>query len=184
VNFIQSNAPPGSQKGQEILYRLLGTNVLENIAGLCQDRILYGPPRPDRTSSRHRFPAVPKFYKGEPPVGRRPGHHHFWPEIVTVVAGELDMVIGDYTYRAKHRDWAVIKPEIPHGECCARPHMHYGLVWFELDRPFPNMHVTEYRPGSGYESFGVLGLPQIPPFLRLSATSLVENECIRVGNPI
>ena len=43
---------------------------------------------------------------------------------------------------------------------------------FELERPYPNLHLTEYRSGSGYESFGVFGLPQLPAFLRTSAAQL------------
>src|SRR5579859_1791193 len=165
MKFIESNRPPGSQEGQEILYALLETNVLENVANLSKDKILAGQPRPDRVSSRHNFPAIPKFYPAQPSVRRLPGHRHFWPEIATVVEGVLDVVIGDYTYRAKRGDWIVIKPEIQHGECCAESRNYYRLVWFEMDRPFPNLHVTEFRPGNGYESFGIFGLPQLPPYL-------------------
>ena len=45
-----------------------------------------------------------------------------------------------------------------------------------MDRPFPNMHVTEYRPGNGYESFGIFGLPQLPTYLRVSAAQLFGVE--------
>ncbi len=38
------------------------------------------------------------------------------------------------------------------------------------------MHVTEYRPGNGYESFGIFGLPQLPPYLRVSAAQLFGTE--------
>lgn len=176
MNLIRSDAPPGSQEGQEILYTLLGTSVLENVAALSEERILYGQARPDRASPRTSFPAIRKFYEGQPPVGRKPGHHHFWPEIATVVEGMLDVVIGEYTYRAKRGDWLVVKPEIPHGECCAQTRNYYRLVWFEMDRPFPNMHVTEYRPGNGYESFGIFGLPQLPAYLRASAEHLFAAE--------
>lgn len=176
MNLIQSDAPPGSQEGQEILYTLLGTNVLENVAGLSEERILYGQPRPDRVSARHSFPDVPKFYEAQPPVGRRPGHHHSWPEIATVVEGVLDVVIGEQTYRAKRGDWLVVRPEIPHGECHAQTRNYYRLVWLEMDRPFPNLHVTEYRPGNGYESFGIFGLPQLPAYLRASAAQLFGTE--------
>jgi AraC-like DNA-binding protein len=173
MNLIHGDTPPGSQEGQEILYTLLGTNVLENVANLCAEHILCGQPRPDRVSPRKNFPPVREFYEGQPPVGRRPGHHHSWPEIATVVEGVLDIVIGEQTYRAKRGDWVVVKPEIPHGECCAQTRNYYRLVWFELDRPFPNLHVTEYRPGNGYESFGIFGLPQLPAYLRASAADLL-----------
>jgi AraC-like DNA-binding protein len=175
MNLIQSDGPPGSQEGQEILYTLLGTNVLENVAGLTDDRILSGQPRPDRVSPRHSFPFVPKFYK-RLPSERSPGHHHSWPEIATVVEGVLDAFIGEEIYRAKRGDWIVVRPEIPHGECCAPTRNYYRMVWFEMDRPFPNLHVTEYRPGNGYESFGIFGLPQLPPYLRVSAAHLFSAE--------
>ena len=61
MNLIHSDAPPGSQEGQEILYNLLGTNVLENVAGLCEERILFGQLRPERASGRHSFPTIPEF---------------------------------------------------------------------------------------------------------------------------
>ena len=45
-------------------------------------------------------------------MGRRPGHHHLWPEIATVVEGILDMAIGEETYRAKRGDWVIVRPEV------------------------------------------------------------------------
>ncbi len=162
--------------GRRYCSPLPGTNVLENVATLTEDRFLHGQSRPDRASTRHSFPAIPKFYEGQPPVGRRPGHHHFWPEIATVVEGVLDVVIGDHTYRAKRGDWLVLRPDVIHGECGAQTRNYYRLVWFELDRPFPNLHVTEYRPGNGCESFGIFGLPQLPAYLRASATQMFAEE--------
>jgi AraC-like DNA-binding protein len=172
MNLIQSDVPPGSQKGQEIVYALLGTKVLENVAGLCKERVFYGQSRPDRVSVRPKFPAVREFYEGQPPAGSRPGHHHYWPEIATVAEGHLDVAIGDYTYRAARGDWFVVKPNIPHGECCDLARSYYRMVWFEMDRPFPNLHATEYRPGNGYESFGIFGLPQLTPYLRACTAQL------------
>jgi AraC-like DNA-binding protein len=176
INLMQSNAPPGTQERQEILYNLLGTKVLENVAGLCRERIFYGRPRPDRISSRQRFPAVREFYEGQPSAGRHPGHHHCWPEIATVAEGHLDVAIGDHIYRAERGDWFVVKPNIPHGECCDLARSYYRMVWFEMDRPFPNLHATEYRLGNGYESFGIFGLPPLPSYLRASATALFGEE--------
>jgi AraC-like DNA-binding protein len=172
MNLIHTDGPPGSQRGQEILYALLGTKVLENIAGLCPERVFYGQPRTDRSSPRQKFPFVRQFYEGQPPVHGKPGHHHFWPEIATVAEGCLDIVIGDNAYRARQGDWVIIKPEVLHGECCDEARNYYRLIWFEMDRPFPNIHVTEYRVGSGYESFGIFGLPQITPYLRACMAQL------------
>ncbi len=157
INLLQSNAPPGTQAGQEILYHLLGTKVLENVAGLCPGRIFYGQPRPDRISPRRRFPA---------------GHRHYWPEIATVAEGHLDVAMGDQTYRAERGDWLVVKPNTLHGECCDLTRSHYRMVWFEMDRPVPNLHIAEYRAGNGYKSFGVFRLPPLPPYLRASAAAL------------
>jgi AraC-like DNA-binding protein len=171
MNLIQTTARIGSQQGQEIVYTLLGLRVLENIAGLTEDRVFRGQARPDRASSRKQFPHV-RFYEGEAPNGRLPGHHHFWPELATVVEGRLDLAIGSEMYRAQRGDWFVVAPEVPHGECCNASRARYQLVWFELERPYPNLHLTQYDPATGYESFGVFGLPQLPLFLRASAGQL------------
>ena len=174
---IQSDAPPGSQRGQEILYDFLGSRVLENIAGLSEERVLRGqPPRPRCASPRRQFPEV-WFYKSQPPSGRHAGHHHFWPELATVLEGHLDVAIGDHMYRATRGDWLVLKPEIVHGECCAQDRTAYKMVWFELDRPYPNMHVTAYKPAQGYESFGVFGCPSFPPFSERVPTNCSPRLC-------
>ena len=176
MSLIPSDGPPGTQERREVLYALLGTNVLENIAGLSPERILSGQPKPDRVSPRRHFPAVRRFYGNQPQAGRHPGHRHVWPELATVIDGEMDALIGGQTYRARRGDWLVVKPEVPHGECYAQTRSYYCLVWFEFDRPFPNLHVAEYRPGRGYESFGVFGLPKLPACLRTSAAQLFGAE--------
>ena len=172
TNYIYSSVPPGSQKGQEILFSVLSSRVLENIAGLTEERVFYGQARPDRPASRRRFPEV-SFYEGQPPAGRYPGHHHFWPELATVVEGDVKIAIAQEMYSARRGDWLALRPEVVHGECCAETRTAYQLVWFELDRPYPNLHLSAYKPGQGYESFGIFGLPQLPPFLRASAKELV-----------
>jgi len=148
---------------------------LENIAALTDERVLQGQARPDRAASRRQFPEL-RFYEGQPPVGRLPGHHHFWPELATVAEGHVDIAIGQQMYLARCGDWLVLRPEVIHGECCAETGTAYQLVWFELDRPYPNLHLTTYKPGQGYESFGIFGLPQLPPFLRTSAGQLFAPE--------
>lgn len=172
MNLIQADASVGSQKGQELVYSLLGSRVLENIAEVTEERVFRGQPRLDRASPRQVFPHV-RFYESEPPHGRFPGHHHSWPELATVIEGKLDIAIGQYMYRVQRGDWLVADSEVPHGECYASRNTSYRLIWFELERPYPNLHLTEYRSGSGYESFGVFGLPQLPAFLRRSAAQLL-----------
>ena len=100
MSLIRADASIGSEKGQELVYALLGSRVLENIACLTEERVLRGQSRPDRASPRRRFPHV-RFYESEPPTGRRPGHHHSWPELATVIEGKLDVAIGQQMYRVQ-----------------------------------------------------------------------------------
>ncbi len=176
MNPIAIAGPRGTQEGRKALYALMGTTVLENIAGLCDERILRGQARPDRASLRQRFPEPARNYKDKLPVGYRPRQHHFWPEIATVAEGKLDIFIGEHFYQAKRGDWIVLKSEIPHGVSCTQNHDNFRLVWFEMERPIANVHVTDYQPGSGYKLAGILELPPLPTSLRGSENQLFNEN--------
>lgn len=170
---LSTDSPPGTQERREVLYTLLGTNVLESIAGLSPERILDGRPRPERPSPRKHVPVEPPTIGSAARDGQQAGHRHVWPELATLVDGEMDLFIDQQTYRARRGDWLVIRPDVLHGGGYTQTRAYYCLIWFEFDRPFPNLHVSEYRPGRGYESFGLFNLPKLPAYLRSSAAQLL-----------
>jgi AraC-like DNA-binding protein len=158
---------------------ILSTRVLENIAALSSASVLRGQDEPSRLSRRRRFPKV-DFYGEEPMKGGLPGHRHAWPELATVLAGRLNLILGEVVYEARQGDWLVFGPNVAHGECCLTTHARYELLWFVANPAYLGVHMTRYTRSRGYEVLATSRLDQTPTDLKRLCTrawtSLAESR--------
>ncbi len=130
------------------LSELIGTRVLNKVAGLDGSAVIWGQPVATRRSSRRSFPNV-DFYGWRSMHSGLLGHHHVQSELGVVLGGRLNICIEKAVYEVVDGDWLVLTPWVLHGECCLPTRVAYKLFWLIM---LPTNHlecqVTQYnRPG-------------------------------------
>lgn len=133
------------------LSELIGTRVLDRVAGLDRRAVIWGQPVAARRSSRRDFPNVDFYGWRSMPSGLL-GHHHAQSELGVVLDGRLNICIETRVYEVRDGDWLVLTPWVLHGECCLPNRLAYRLFWLVM---LPTDHfecqVTRYSRSGRYE---------------------------------
>jgi AraC-like DNA-binding protein len=160
---------------------VLGTGVLQNVAGLSLEGILFGQDLPSRLSRRRRFPHIDFYYNQylghQPQEGKLPGHYHPWPELATVLEGRLNVVWDATVYESQAGDWLAFSRNILHAECSLMSRQAYRVFWFIMlpDRQL-GLHETSYNRRLGYQLEYACRLPDVPPDLRRAVDRLSQGQ--------
>ena len=172
----------GSQKtAARNLAHLLGTRVLQNVAGASAGAILLGQGNRSRLSRRRHFPHVDFYYNKylghQPQTGDLPGHRHPWTELATVLEGRLNMVWGSNVYEARAGDWLAFAENVLHAECSLRSRQVYHVFWFiMLPDGQIGLHETSYNRQLGYQLENTCRLADVPPDLRRAIEELSRGQ--------
>lgn len=116
------------------LAKWLTTGLLENIARMSADGVLYGQPNVDRASP-HRVPPGWNYFTGILDWRHMsPNEPSSVPGVATVLEGSLTVMIGDSLYTARKGDWLLCAPNVVHREFCLTTRCSYHLLWFTPSR--------------------------------------------------
>ena len=182
ASFVEKIVTTTRESAARSLAKVLGTGVLQNVAELSLEGILFGQVLPSRLSRRRRFPHIDfyhnKYLGHQPQEGNLPGHYHPWTELATVLEGRLNVVWDATVYESHAGDWLVFPRNILHAECSLMSRQAYRVFWFiMLPDTQLGLHETSYNRRLGYQLEYACRLADVPTDLRRAVDWLSQGQC-------